>query len=93
MFKRLKHTCICWGLPAVILETVQQASLRTLSRGELKRCNRQGKAEQFNTTCVCTSSPVTIFPTARRAALITLFCSCLKNFQLLYNLLHKISYV
>ena len=85
MFKRLKHTCICWGLPAVILETVQQASLRTLSRGELKRCNRQCNAEQFNTTCVCTSSPVTMFPTARRAALVTLFCSCLKNFQLLYN--------
>lgn len=90
MLERLRLTCICWGLPAVILETVQQASLRILSRGEPKRCNRHGNAEQFNTTCVCTSSPVTIFPTARRAALTTLFCSCLKTFSIVI-IIHKTS--
>jgi len=78
----------------VILEIVQQASLRTLSRGELKRCNKRGNAEQFNTTWVCISSPVTMFPTARRAALITLFCSCLdkKDTKIFYRSIKHVNH-
>lgn len=43
-------TCICARFPAVMFEMVQQASLRIDSLALLRRCSRQGRAEQFNTT-------------------------------------------
>lgn len=44
-------TCICPLFPAVMLEMVQHASFRIDSLALLRRCSRQGRAEQFSTTC------------------------------------------
>lgn len=46
----VRLTCICARFPAVMFEMVQQASLRIDSLALLRRCSRQGRAEQFNTT-------------------------------------------
>lgn len=43
-------TWICALFPAVMLEMVQHASFFIDSFGLLRRCSRQGRAEQFNTT-------------------------------------------
>lgn len=53
--------------PAVMLEMVQQASLRMPSLVELKRDKRHGRAPLLMMTWVWTSSPVTMLPTDRRA--------------------------
>lgn len=45
-----RPTCICALFPAVMLEMVQHASFFIDSFGLLRRCSRQGRAEQFNTT-------------------------------------------
>lgn len=45
-----RETCICALFPAVMFEMVQHASLRIDSLALLRRCSRQGRAEQFNTT-------------------------------------------
>ena len=81
-------TWICALLPAVILEIVQHASFRMDSFWLLRRCKRQGSAEQLSITWVCTSSPVTILPTALRAADTTVCWACLKlsNNEKLTNL-------
>lgn len=44
------HTWICALFPAVMLDTVQQASFLMDSLGLLSRCNRHGNAEQFRIT-------------------------------------------
>lgn len=48
-------TCIWLRLPAVMLEMVQQASLRMDSLLLLSKWRRQGKAEQLRTTCTRSS--------------------------------------
>lgn len=62
-----QRTWIWFGLPAVMLEMVQQASLRIPSFGLLSNAASAWRAPQLTTTCVCTSSPVTMFPTERNA--------------------------
>ena len=72
-------TWICCLFPAVMLEIVQQASLRIDSLGELSKWSRQCMTEQLSTTCVCTSSPVTMLPTARSAPCTTDGVVCINN--------------
>lgn len=43
-------TWICALFPAVMLDTVQQASFLMDSLGLLRRCSRHGSAEQFKIT-------------------------------------------
>lgn len=57
-------TCwICSSEPAVMLEMVQEASLRMPSLGEFNRARRAGRALREMINCVWVSSPVTMFPT------------------------------
>lgn len=53
-------TCICALFPAVMLEMVQHASFFIDSFGLLRRCSRQGRAEQFNTTWNTNTNPLVI---------------------------------
>lgn len=70
---------ICWGLPAVMLETVQHASLRMPSLGDERRERRAGRAPEARTTWVWRSSPVTMLPTERRAGVWTAVEWCLQG--------------
>ena len=71
--------CIWAQFPAVILEIVQQASLRRPSFGLDNKLNKAGKAPQLMITWVWTSSPVTIFPTERNAGVWTEVDECLNE--------------
>ena len=66
-------------LPAVMLEMVQQASLRMPSLVELSSDSSAGSAPQLIMTCVCTSSPVTMLPTERRAGVWTEVEACMSS--------------
>lgn len=70
---------ICCRLPAVMFETVHDASFRIDSFSDDSKCRMCGSAPLFSMTWVWTSSPVTMFPTARRAAFTMLFESCLEG--------------
>mmetsp|Transcript_54587 Transcript_54587/g.95436 ORF Transcript_54587/g.95436 Transcript_54587/m.95436 type:complete len:208 (+) Transcript_54587:618-1241(+) len=62
---------ICSAVPAVILEMVQQASLRMFFLGLSNIHSRAGNALRLMMNCVCESSPVTMLPTVRRAGVWT----------------------
>jgi hypothetical protein len=70
---------ICMGEPAVMLEIVQQASLRMPSLGEESKLRRAGSAPDEMTTWVWRSSPVTMLPTERRAGVWTAVEGCLET--------------
>lgn len=53
-------TCICALFPAVMLEMVQHASFLIDSLALLRRCSKQGRAEQFNTTWNTHINPLVI---------------------------------
>ena len=52
-----------WFVPAVMLEMVQQASLRMFFLGLSSIHSSAGRAFRLMMNCVCESSPVTLFPT------------------------------
>lgn len=62
----------------MMLEMVQQASLRMPSLGEDSKLRRAGRAPDVMMTWVCRSSPVTMLPTERRAGVWTAVEGCLK---------------
>ena len=68
----------CSGVPAVMLETVQHASLRMASLGACRMSIlSMGRTPALSTACVSVSLPVTMLPRVRSAGETTDELECL----------------
>ena len=84
---------ICSRVPAVMLETVQQASLMMLFLCcvlALRMDCSAASALQLSTACVCSSVPVTMFPTVRSAGTSTV---SLLQFSSYTSRMHRLAWM
>ena len=70
---------ICFCVPAMMFEMLQQASLRRAIFSLRSSTCRLGSAPASMTACVCWSSPVTKLPTVRSAGVLTAACGCVSS--------------